>query len=64
MLTGLFRSIILAFTWRQEDNEKPVRICGNPTKIRTEYIPNTSLERHCYTDLLVIKSLKWKDDYE
>jgi hypothetical protein len=33
-------------------NEKPVRIAGVPTDIRTEHLPNTSLERYRYIDLL------------
>jgi hypothetical protein len=35
-----------------ETDVKRVRMAGVPVEIRTDHLPNTSLERHCYTCLL------------
>jgi hypothetical protein len=41
--------IILVFSWRQENL---VRIANVPAKIRTQHLPNSSVDRYRYTNLL------------
>jgi hypothetical protein len=36
----------------EKDHKKPLRITGVPAEIRTEYLPDTNLERYRYVNLL------------
>jgi hypothetical protein len=43
-----------ALAWNTGEYHEKVTATGNPTEIRTGYIPNTSLDRHRYTKLLAV----------